>query len=420
MLSPRQFDTDDDLPRFTTPVENLRIGETDFGPVEVPTSYSADWSPLFHLDEFASSSQFSKSIEFLSDFPVLIQFTGTAEPVKLLVSKINFVGPNPSDVMLEAHSRFLPIAFGPLQIGSSFAAVVLSPPAFLGNILRLPVNQSDAFELVPFKTKGAKACLLRASGCFNRDRLFSQLGDLMDFLTFLKGSYAGIGNVEVFDEHAAPDFNMLGFSLNDDWYNGTTGKRAINWFDFEIQKNLPEVFIGFTKAMSDPTTRQALRQTIGYYRASTVVRASSVEMAIIAAHTALEAIVNYILEHQAGWSATLRSERSSPFADKASAAAAYCRFTGDALEHSPELMKLAKSRNNMNAFEVISFFRNKLVHQDAKVTPTGLQLHETWTVAMWLIEVFVFYLIGYRGQIIDRRVYTGWRGTTCEIPLTGS
>jgi hypothetical protein len=99
------------------------------------------------------------------------------------------------------------------------------------------------------------------------------------------------------------------------------------------------------------------------------------------------------------------------------AAAAYCRISGDVLEKSPELTKLALSRDSSDAFQIISFIRNKLVHQDPKFTPTGVQLHEAWLVAMWLVEVFIFHLIGHRGQMIDRRIYDGWRGTTMPVPL---
>jgi len=257
----------------------------------------------------------------------------------------------------------------------------------------------------------------KACGTFNRDTFPGDLGHLINFLTFVKGSYAGIGNVKAYDENGASAFDVIGFSRNDVFRFGDIGKRETNWFQGGIQTHLPNIYIGFIAAMSEMTTKQALRQTIAFYRASTVARASSIEMAIIAAHTALEAIVNYILEYKAGWSATLLSERSAPFSDKARAAAAYCRFTGDALAHSPELLKEAKRRNDKDAFQLISFMRNKLVHQDPKFTPTGIQLHETWCIAMWLVEVFIFYLIGYHGDMIDRRVYTGWQGATCKVPL---
>lgn len=417
MLAPDQFDTDGDLPSFTIAVENLHICETDFGPVEIPTSYSIDWSPVFHLDNFVTSERLPSAQLSPSDFTASIRLIGSTEATKLRLSKL-VLGAKINKPRLEAGLFRHPIAFGQSQSAAGFEAVVLSPPAFSGEILRLQKSESSWIELAPFKSKGANACILRACGNFSRNTLADDLGQLIDFLTFVKGSYAGIGNVKAYDEDGATAFNLLGFSRNDIFRFENPEKRETNWFDLEIQDQLPKIYTGFTEAISEDIAKQALRQTIAFYRASTVARASSIEMAIIAAHTALEAIVNYILEYRAGWSPTLLSERTAPFSDKACAAAAFCRFIGDTLAQSPELMKMSKARNNMDAHQLVSFMRNKLVHQDPKFTPTGVLLVETWTVAMWLVEVFVFYLIGYRGDMVDRRVYKGWRGTTCKVPLS--
>jgi hypothetical protein len=143
-------------------------------------------------------------------------------------------------------------------------------------------------------------------------------------------------------------------------------------------------------------------------------------MSIIAAHSALEAIVNFILEHRAGWSKSMMSNRSISFSDKNRAAALHFGIDGNLLSQSPELTKFSKAAQNIDIFDIISRFRNKLVHQDTKAPPTGIQLHETWLIAQWLVEILVFGVIGYRGVIIDRRIYNGWRGTTCQIPFSRS
>ena len=169
--------------------------------------------------------------------------------------------------------------------------------------------------------------------------------------------------------------------------------------------------------MSNPVTRRALRQTISFYRSSNASRAVSIEMAIIAAHSALEAIVNYTLHVRAGWSVRLLDERAIRFSDKMRAAAAYFDLHEGVLDHSPALTDLSRQRNNIDAYDLISFIRNKLVHQDAKFVPTGLQLHEAWSIAQWLVEVLLFGVIGYQGEVIERRIYNGWRGTTARLPI---
>lgn len=133
-------------------------------------------------------------------------------------------------------------------------------------------------------------------------------------------------------------------------------------------------------------------------------------------HTALwRSIVNYILQHEAGWSKGLLGERTIKFSDKARAAAKFMRVPADLLTHSQELQAVSSSRQNMDGYQIISFFRNKLVHQDASFQPTGLQLHECWLLIQWQVEVLILRSIGFTGKIIDRRVRAGWRGTTCEI-----
>jgi hypothetical protein len=99
------------------------------------------------------------------------------------------------------------------------------------------------------------------------------------------------------------------------------GPRVTNWFDIEIQRSLPEIFLLFSEACTDVLTNRALRQTINFYRASNASRQLSIEMSIIAAHSALEAIVNFILEHRAGWSKSMMNNRSIFFSDKSRAAA---------------------------------------------------------------------------------------------------
>ena len=138
----------------------------------------------------------------------------------------------------------------------------------------------------------------------------------------------------------------------------------------------------------------------------------SVELAIISSHTALEATVYYILEHMAGWSKKLSDDRRIAFSDKLRAAVAYLRIDAEIDTYSPSITKLISSTQNVNdAFEALCYVRNKLVHQDQNYAPEGVQLHETWLVLQWLVEVLIFGICGYSGDLVDRRAYTGWVGT---------
>lgn len=407
MLSPEQFDTSDPLPPFTISVKNLQIGGRDIGAVDIPVTYNPDWHPVFQLGEFCQASQ-----AFSLDSFAAIQLAGSDENIELLVTRCQYrfdLGLEAFE--MEAQLARLPLVLKSLPRAQSFRAVLLSPPRLIKKSILLRENEKCEFEIIPFQTRNCSPCLVSSNLALDTSDPIAPLSNFNTFITFMKGSYCGFGNLVASNKDGSTAFQFLGFTNNDPM------KRQTNWFDIEIQNYLPDIFKCFSSASANETTRRALRQAISFYRASNTSRDVSIEMSIIAAYSALEAIVNYVLEFRAGWSQTLMIERSVAFSDKLRAATAYFGLSGDVLEHSPELAKLSKSRNNIDVFDLIAFIRNKLVHQDQKFQATGLVLHETWLVAQWLLEVLVFGVIGYYGKIMDRRIYNGWRGETMSIPL---
>ncbi|SEO19186.1 hypothetical protein SAMN05216227_10591 [Pseudorhodobacter antarcticus] len=294
MLSPHQFDTDTPLPQFTIAVENLNLCGTDLGPVTIPVSYDERWSPRFHLGGFMDDET-ALIGKLFSGADAFFRIPGTAQNTALIVTKFQY-GSN-SDTIIEACLTREPLELGHTKTINNFSAVILSPPFFLDKPIQLTETETLSFEILRFTAKGANACLLKAQGRFESAKLFSTLSNLITFMTFLKGSHAGIGNVLALNDDGEQAFGLLGFSPNDAFAFGDVKKRRTNWFDIEIQNQLADIYSGFVAAMADTAKRRALRQTIGFYRASTMARDSSVEMAIIAAHTALEAIVHYILEY---------------------------------------------------------------------------------------------------------------------------
>jgi hypothetical protein len=47
-----------------------------------------------------------------------------------------------------------------------------------------------------------------------------------------------------------------------------------------------------------------------------------------------------------------------------------------------------------------------------------MELLEAFQLVVWLVELHLLYLIGYRGLINDRRKLTGWVGETIAFPLS--
>ncbi|WP_086053217.1 hypothetical protein [Pseudoruegeria sp. SK021] len=386
MLNINQFDTTEDLPKFYLPVLNLKMGNLNTGPVEIPVSYGSNWEVIFHLGEFASYLDAVK--DFFSEiYTASISLETLNSPVELMISKRK-LSSEKDRVVIEARARTEPILLAHSTSGIGFKAVLISAPTFLQKPITLRDAHSNEFEITPPTSKDCTTCIVSSSQNVVSENLLGNLQSFLTFLTFVKGSHSGFGNLTASSENGEAAIELIGFTKND------SDKRQTNWFDVEVQNHLPEVFFAFSSSMTDAAAKHALRQSINFYRASNASRGVSLEMSIIAAHTALEAIVNFILESKAGWTKN-KSLEKIPFSDKLRAATAFYGLQGDPLEHSPNLLKLSSSRQNQDAFELISFFRNKLVHQDPKLIPSGTQLLEIWLVAQWLVEILVFGVIGH-------------------------
>lgn len=403
MLTPEELLKADTPPRFEIAVDKLRICDRDVGATRIPVSYDAEWTPVFHLGEFA---QWEDAFTDEHDVDFSFECGGQTTELHMTNCTLHFNG---EQCTMDARAKRRPILLGRSETSAGFSAVLPSPPKFVSRPILLVTPKNVTFEIVSSGVEG-RPCLISSTLQAGSEAILSHMQSLHGFLTFVKGSRCGIGNLIAHDANGAVAFRLLGFTRND------TGKTEPNWFDLGLQQDLPTIFLAFCSAHADDLTRRALLQGIEYYRASNVLRSASMEMAIIAAHTALEALVHYILEHRAGWSKSLMAEKGIKFSDKMRAAATFLRVDCDLLEQSPELRALSMSRNNMDAFDLISFIRNKLVHQDPKYSPRGLELHEAWLLAQWLVEVLIFGIIGHRGKIRDRRLYKGWGGMM-ELPF---
>jgi uncharacterized protein with HEPN domain len=144
---------------------------------------------------------------------------------------------------------------------------------------------------------------------------------------------------------------------------------------------------------------------------------TSLEMAVVASHAGLEAFVRYVLEYVAGWSNSQMNDRRLKFSEKLEAALCSMGLRGDVFEHCDELLRGFREENGGDKFTYLIKFRNKIVHLSENFSYSGTELLEVWSVMQWLNEMFVFYLIGYRGVMIDWRKRRGWRGETVSTPL---
>ena len=405
MQLPTQFKEQDQCKPFSVTFDELIIDDVSKGKARVSASYNRAGNCIFHLGEF-----FPPDFRIF-DCKIELKYKESDDPIKLLVTRRS-LSSEAGEPIVEALLASAPLPLVDNSKSQRFEAVILSAPDFISNPIQLIDENGTHFEIYPPQTNDDLACFVKSDFPLAASNFSNPLKPLMQFLNFAKGGFCGLGNVFAYDKGDEISFRLLGFFRND------PGERETNWFDIEVQADLPEVFLLFSTAYSDQLTRLALDQTINFYRASNVSRRSSVELAMIASHSALEAIVNFVLTHRAGWSKSMMNNRTIAFSDRNRAAARHLGLHAELLKESPKLREFAASNNDIDAFEIISRFRNKLVHQDTKSSATGVQLHEAWLISQWLVEVFVFGVIGYSGKIIDRRVYSGFRGTTCQIPIS--
>lgn len=239
------------------------------------------------------------------------------------------------------------------------------------------------------------------------------LNELLLFLAFVRGGFSSLGHVL---GKNAPDelaFACLGF-MRCDPYIVEQG-----WYGLGIGPDIRPLFSNFVATLRDNDDAPVVRQAIGYYRASNVIRETSLEMGLVASYAALETLVPHVLHRRAGWSSNLLGAQTS-FHDRLRAAAHFIGLIGDPFEHLDKLRTKAAAENRIDAFQMISKMRNRVTHPKAKPTHTGVELYEAWQLSQWLVEILIFYMLRYRGRMRDRRRYRGgWTGQTTSVPLPG-
>ncbi len=241
---------------------------------------------------------------------------------------------------------------------------------------------------------------------------FQKLTHLDRFLTFARGARCGIGNINGQSADGSNAFTYLGFSSMDQ-FKVTTG-----WCDLGVVKSLPDIYQRYTQAVAIENDKRPLLATMEFYRASNVTRGTSLEMAIVASHAALETIVPHLLKTKAGWSTNLLKNREISFHDKLRAAIQFVGLSVDPLEHLVALQARSKQLSNADAYEVVSIFRNRIVHQSKPFNYGGAELIEVWNLSQWLCEILLFFWFNYRGDMNDRRQQSGWRGEMIKsVPL---
>ena len=226
------------------------------------------------------------------------------------------------------------------------------------------------------------------------------IAHLFRFFSFVRGAYCGFGHINGFDSEGTMAFSYLGFTKHDQ-FNCTTG-----WYDIAQVKSLPELYDLYSTAVAKIEDTFPILRAIEFYRASNILRETSLEMAVVASHSALETIAPHVLSTRSGMSKD-EIEKLKGFHAKTRAVAKFVNITCDPLQNLSALQNRKSAENGIDAYQLLGKFRNAIVHQSEKFPYTCNELDEVWNFSQWLCEVLIFYFLRYRGKMKDRRGHQG-------------
>jgi len=406
---------------FTLVVDRLEIGNIKVNNVPLKASYDR------HLRLYFSHELEAKFFTFIAnDSEIKIIDHTFREPISLIPTSVS--SNSDTQTLVRMMPRVQPMLIDLKEEAYTVEAILVNWPnlffkgrehSFEAGDVKITIrefesasdmrNQANSLKFETIAT-GSLVLQKKDGTSISAKDALNRINNFARFFTFVRGGYCGLGNVLGAAENGELVFSYLGFTKIDP-FSISTG-----WCDIEIIGFLPEIYEKYQQAIADKQNTFALLRAIEFYRASNIARESSLEMALVASHAALETLVPHVLSIQGGWSDAL-IKNTRRFHDKLRAAANFIRLDSDLLEHSPEVRKRAKKEGNMDAFELLSKFRNRIVHADKNFNVTGQELMEIWQFSQWLCEIIIFYLMNYREKMYDRRRYTGFRGPAKCVPL---
>jgi hypothetical protein len=252
------------------------------------------------------------------------------------------------------------------------------------------------------------ACLEKTDGsCFSGKEAEEILGAMRFFLSFAKGGWCN-------------PICAVGLDSSDNWVweSWSSPKEPwfspLSWFDPHHSDQLAMLFPGFIAKWLNEGWREALRE-IFYWYLNSNNSSRGIDAGIILTQAALErlsfeyAVKDRLLIETAGF----KDLRAS---DKLRLLLSSLNIPIGITGSTPELAKLAKERNWLDAPQAMTEVRNALVHPEHKnrgyVTSI---LHDTWNLGLWYLELALLRLCGYSGTYCNR-LSARWVGQVEDVP----
>lgn len=295
--------------------------------------------------------------------------------------------------------------FKRLELVSQDASVIITPCARAREKYKAASDQKrvlvkvGSFEITPHEEE------------YTAEQAASLLSQIWQFLRFVVGANVGFGPWIAQDQEGDLVATQVDIGMFD------TPESAQNWSAFFSSDEIAQLFKLYQNVAKDKELESITRRAFSLYRTSTVARNSAgLETAVVVAQSLLELLCDHVLQRHAGWTSKL-SDSVRGFHNKLSASSAAIGFNGQILSEAGGLVNAYKGKNPENDFHFLTMARNDITHASPRVSLSGFDLHETWNAMMFLAELHIFFILGYRGKINDRRRIGGWFGETIKVPL---
>jgi len=204
------------------------------------------------------------------------------------------------------------------------------------------------------------------------------------------------------------------------WYSPQGGwAEPSSWFDPHHCDQLANLFPGFMARWENKDWQEALQEVIYWYlssNCSTLGRGIGIDAGIILTQAAIERLsFEYAVRHKRLIEAEgFRNLRAS---DKFRLLFSSLNIPIDIPASLPELHKLSKQFNWLDAPHAITEIRNSLVHPERKQPGQfGKAFFSAWNLGQWYLELALLRICDYSGTYSNRLILNKYVGTVETVP----
>ena len=258
-------------------------------------------------------------------------------------------------------------------------------------------------------------CLLKEDGSsFDGKTAEEILTALRFFLSFSKGMWCNPCLAVGFDDKENRVWEA--WSSPQGHWNTT-----ISWFDPNHCDQLVNLFPGFMAKWKDENWRKALREVIYWYlssNCSTLGLGIGIDAGIILTQAAIERLsFEYAAVYKKLISKDGFKNKSFRASDRFRLLFSSLHIPIDIPASLPELHKLAKQFNWLDAPHALTEIRNSLVHPEHKRRDQFDEaFYPAWDLGQWYLELALLRICEYSGTYNNRLVFRKWKGNLETVP----